>query len=87
MLISVDARRKWFGSVEKQPDPGENIVLTIDEKIQYIAERELETAMGQTHAESGTVVVQNPTHRRDSGAGQPSHVQSQPGRATSRRKN
>src|SRR5580698_7364184 len=60
MLISVDARRKWFGSVEKQPDPGENVVLTIDEKIQYIAERELETAMQQTHAESGTVVVQNP---------------------------
>ena len=60
MLISVDARRRWFGSVEKQPDPGENVVLTIDEKIQYIAERELETAMQQTHAESGTVVVQNP---------------------------
>jgi len=60
MLISVDARRKWFGSVEKQPDPGENVVLTIDEKIQYIAERELETAMQQTHAESGTIVVENP---------------------------
>jgi cell division protein FtsI (penicillin-binding protein 3) len=60
MLISVDARRKWFGSVEKQPDPGENVVLTIDEKIQYIAERELETAMEQTHAEAGTVVVENP---------------------------
>jgi len=60
MLISVDARRKWFGSVEKQPDPGENVVLTIDEKIQYIAERELEIAMQQTHAESGTVVVENP---------------------------
>ena len=60
MLISVDARRKWFGSVEKQPDPGENVVLTIDEKIQYIAERELETAMRETHAESGTVVVENP---------------------------
>ena len=60
MLISVDARRKWFGSVEKQPDPGENVVLTIDEKIQYIAERELEDAMQQTHAESGTIVVENP---------------------------
>jgi cell division protein FtsI (penicillin-binding protein 3) len=60
MLISMDARRKWFGSVEKQPDPGANVVLTIDEKIQYIAERELEAAMHQTHAESGTVVVENP---------------------------
>ena len=60
MLISVDARKKWFGSVEKQPEPGENIVLTIDENIQYIAERELKAAIEQTRAESGTVVVQNP---------------------------
>ena len=60
MLVSVDARRKWFGSVEKQPDPGENVVLTLDEKIQYIAERELETAMQQTRAEAGTIVVENP---------------------------
>src|SRR6185437_9884417 len=34
MLISVDARRQWFGSVEKQPEPGQNIVLTIDQQIQ-----------------------------------------------------
>ncbi len=60
MLISVDARKKWFGSVEKQPEPGNNIVLTIDEKIQYIAERELETAMEQTKAIAGTVIVENP---------------------------
>src|ERR1700728_612535 len=60
MLISVDAHKKWFGSVEKQPEPGENVVLTIDEQIQYIAERELATAMEQTHAISGTVIVQNP---------------------------
>src|SRR5499425_2166449 len=60
MLISVDARKKWFGSVEKQPTPGENVVLTLDEKIQYIAERELETAMQQTKAISGTVIVENP---------------------------
>lgn len=60
MLISVDARKKWFGSVEKQPEPGENIVLTVDDKIQYIAERELATAMEQSHAISGTVVVENP---------------------------
>jgi cell division protein FtsI (penicillin-binding protein 3) len=60
ILISVDARKKWFGSVEKQPEPGENVVLTIDDKIQYIAERELATAMQETHAISGTVVVENP---------------------------
>jgi cell division protein FtsI (penicillin-binding protein 3) len=60
MLITMDARRKWFGRVEKQPDPGENVVLTIDEKIQYIVEKELEQAMHDTRAEAATVVVQNP---------------------------
>jgi len=60
MMISVDAHKKWFGSVEKESVPGENIVLTLDQQIQYIAERELDAAMQQTHAESGTVVVENP---------------------------
>lgn len=60
MLISVDARRKWFGSVEKQPEPGQNVVLTIDQQIQYIAERELDAAVQQNHAVSGTVIVENP---------------------------
>jgi cell division protein FtsI (penicillin-binding protein 3) len=60
LMISVDARKRWFASVEKQPEPGNNVVLTIDQNIQYIAERELETAMEQTHAASGTVIVQNP---------------------------
>jgi len=60
MLISVDAHKKWFGSVEKEPEPGENVTLTIDEQIQYIAERELAAQMEHTHAEAGTVVVENP---------------------------
>jgi len=60
MVISMDAKRRWFGRVEKNPDSGENVVLTIDEKIQYIAERELEQAMKDTHAETGAIIVQNP---------------------------
>jgi cell division protein FtsI (penicillin-binding protein 3) len=60
MYITQDARRRWFGSVERQPEPGENVVLTLDEKIQYIAERELERAVKETKAEAGTVIVQNP---------------------------
>src|SRR6202166_1254085 len=60
MIISLDAHRKWFASVEKQPEPGENVVLAVDEQIQYIAERELATAMEQTHAVTGTIIVQNP---------------------------
>ncbi len=60
MIISQDARRRWFGRVEKQPDPGTNVVLTVDEKIQYIVEKELDRAMEETRAVAGTVVVQNP---------------------------
>jgi penicillin-binding protein 2 len=60
ILIQVDARRKNFSRLEKQPDPGENVVLTIDQNIQYIAERELDAAMQQTRAQAGTVVVSNP---------------------------
>ncbi|MGI9103715.1 MAG: penicillin-binding transpeptidase domain-containing protein [Terriglobales bacterium] len=60
MLITMDARRKWFGRVERQPDAGENVVLTIDEKIQYIVERELDKAMQDTRAAAGMVIVQNP---------------------------
>ncbi|HEY1272351.1 MAG TPA: penicillin-binding protein [Terriglobales bacterium] len=60
MLIEVDARRKNFNRIEKQPDPGENIILTLDEKIQYIAERELEAAIAETRAATGTIIVSNP---------------------------
>jgi len=60
MFISVDARRQWFSDVEKQPEPGENIVLTIDKNIQYIAEKELDQAIHDTQAIAGTVIVENP---------------------------
>jgi len=59
-LISVDARRKWFGRTERQPLPGQNVVLTIDSTIQYIAEKELAQGIADTKAIAGTVVVQNP---------------------------
>ena len=59
-LVSVDARRKWFSRVERPPDPGQNLVLTIDQTIQYIAEKELEQGMQDTQAIAGTVVVENP---------------------------
>lgn len=60
MFISVDARRQWFANVEKQPEPGENLVLTIDKNIQYIAEKELDQAIHDTQAIAGTVIVENP---------------------------
>jgi len=60
MFISVDARKEWFSDVETQPEPGKNLVLTIDKNIQYIAEKELDQAIRDTQAIAGTVIVENP---------------------------
>jgi cell division protein FtsI (penicillin-binding protein 3) len=60
MLTAVDARRRVLGSEESQPMPGENLVLSIDANIQYMAERALDAQMEKMKAAHGTVVVQDP---------------------------
>ncbi len=60
MLTAVDAKRHVLGSHESEPIPGENLVLTLDSQIQFMAEQALDHNMERTHAESGTVVVQDP---------------------------
>jgi cell division protein FtsI (penicillin-binding protein 3) len=40
--------------------PGDNLVLSIDSNIQYMAERALDAQVEKTKAEHGTVVVQDP---------------------------
>ena len=59
MYTAMDARRKILGSSEHDPEPGRNFVLTIDENIQFMAERALDHAMAKTQALNGTVVVQD----------------------------
>jgi cell division protein FtsI (penicillin-binding protein 3) len=60
MLTDVDAKRHVMGSHESEPMPGENLVLTIDSQIQFMAEQALDRNMERTHAEYGTIVVQDP---------------------------
>jgi cell division protein FtsI (penicillin-binding protein 3) len=60
MLILADAHRRWYDSSDKAPDLGTSVVLTLDEKIQYIAEKELAQAIRDTGAKAGTVIVENP---------------------------
>ena len=60
MLTAIDAKRHVLGSEESQPMPGENLVLSIDANIQYIAERALDAQMEKMKAAHGTVVVQDP---------------------------
>ena len=60
MMVMSDGRRRWYDRTESAADPGASVVLTIDETIQYIAEKELGRAITETHAKAGTVVVQDP---------------------------
>jgi cell division protein FtsI (penicillin-binding protein 3) len=59
VFTAMDARRHVLGSVEHEPEPGQNLQLTIDENIQYMAEKALDHVMATTHADNGTVVVQD----------------------------
>jgi cell division protein FtsI (penicillin-binding protein 3) len=45
---------------EQAPAPGHRLVLTIDEVIQYIVEKELDNAVARAQAKSGTMIVLEP---------------------------
>ena len=60
MLTALDAKRHALGSEESEPMPGENLVLTIDSNIQYMAERVLDEQVAKVKALHGTIVVQDP---------------------------
>src|SRR5262249_21120589 len=48
------------GLAEQAPTPGHALTLTVDEVIQYIAEKELEEAVAQTRAKSGIIIAMEP---------------------------
>src|SRR5579859_3878484 len=60
IVVMADARQRWFDGGEAQRERGATVVLTLDEKIQYIAQRELLAAIEKTHALAGSVIVMNP---------------------------
>ena len=60
VLTAVDAKRHALDSEEREPLPGENLVLSIDANIQYMAEQALDHQMEKVKAAHGTVVVQDP---------------------------
>jgi cell division protein FtsI (penicillin-binding protein 3) len=62
IVVMADARQRWFDGSEAQRERGANVTLTLDEKIQYIAQRELATAMATTRAQAGSVIVMNPNN-------------------------
>jgi len=60
VLLATDARRKSFQSTEWAGEPGKNVVLTLDEKIQYITEKALAEGVAKWQAAGGVAIVQNP---------------------------
>ena len=58
---TADVKHRSFrSSVTAAPVPGTSFVLTIDERIQAAAERELREAVEKNGCKSGSVVVMNP---------------------------
>ena len=60
IAVMKDARQRWFDGGQARQDHGASVVLTIDEKIQYIAEKELAATIEKFHAPAGSVIVQDP---------------------------
>ena len=60
IVVMADARQRWFDGGEAQHERGANVTLTVDEKIQYISQRELLAAIEKTRAVAGSVIVMNP---------------------------
>ncbi len=60
LLVQTDARRHVFSRLERSPTAGASIELTIDEPLQYIAEREVRAGVQAARADAGTAVIMDP---------------------------
>ena len=59
-FIAADARRQSFESSLQAGQPGKSLVLTLDQNIQYIAEKALAEAAAKWRMAGGSVIVQDP---------------------------
>ena len=59
-VLEVDAHRQSYSQVERQPVEGKNLVLSLDQNIQFIAQQQLDRAVEATHALRGVAVVEDP---------------------------
>jgi cell division protein FtsI (penicillin-binding protein 3) len=60
VVIPVDARRRALEHTEKPSTEGHTVVLTIDESIQHVVEKELERSVQETGAVAGVAVAMDP---------------------------
>jgi cell division protein FtsI (penicillin-binding protein 3) len=62
-LVQVDAHQQTVQSrVERASVPGGTVELSIDQYVQYIAERELAAGIAKFNAKGGSVVVMDPSN-------------------------
>lgn len=59
MMILADAHSRWFDSSEQGNEAGSSVVLTLDQNIQYIAEKEMAQAIRETHSIAGSIIVED----------------------------
>jgi cell division protein FtsI/penicillin-binding protein 2 len=60
LILDADAKRRPFESEGLDPRDGRTLVLTLDQTVQYIVERELAAALERTHAKSAAAIVLDP---------------------------
>ncbi|HVS20450.1 MAG TPA: penicillin-binding protein [Pyrinomonadaceae bacterium] len=60
IYLERDRDRRAFESYEVQPRPGQTVVLTIDQTVQYRTEQALTSAVERAHAKSGAAIVMDP---------------------------
>jgi cell division protein FtsI (penicillin-binding protein 3) len=59
--IYTDVKQNAYdSSVARKPEPGEDLVLTIDPNLQYMAEKELDRRIITSHAKTGSIVAIDP---------------------------
>ncbi len=59
--MTEDVQKRGFASsMQQQAQPGQDVRLTIDSRIQFVAEQELAKMVAQHHAKSGSLVAMDP---------------------------
>ncbi|HLA11312.1 MAG TPA: penicillin-binding protein [Pyrinomonadaceae bacterium] len=60
LFVENDSRGKAYESFEVPSKPGQTVVLTIDQSVQYRAEQAILTTVQKSRAKSGTAIVLDP---------------------------
>lgn len=61
LRVTTDVHRRGYNfEVERAPSVGKNVTLTIDSRLQYVAEQALAEAVTKNHGERGSLIAMDP---------------------------